>query len=53
MVLPWEETRCYWLARATRVVQNINDTHDVAGLCREFTARLEMCREGAGERLPK
>ena len=53
VVLPWEETRSQWLARATRAVQNINDTHDVAGLCREFTARLEMCREGAGERLPK
>ena len=52
-VHPWEETRSQWLARATRSVKNINATHDVAGLCREFTVRLEMCREGGGERLPK
>ena len=52
-VHPWEETRSQWLALAKRSVQNINATHDVAGLCREFPARLEMCREGGGERLPK
>ncbi len=50
-VLPWHETRAQWARRAARCVRQIN--HDVAGLCREFLARLLACREREGDRLPK
>ena len=51
VVLPWEETREQWEARATRCVQAINEEYDVAGLCRAFPARMLECQEKAGDKL--
>ena len=52
-VLPWLETQAQWAKRARKVVANINDTHDVAGLGREFPQRLQSVVDGEGERLRK
>ena len=52
-VVPWEETRAQWAVRAARCVRHINDEYDVAGLCREFPARLLDCCERDGDRLAK
>ena len=52
-VVPWEETRAQWAARAARCVRQVNAEYDVAGLCREFPARLLDCIEREGDRLPK
>ena len=51
--LPWCETRAQWTARAARCVAAINAEYDVAGLCREFPARLHDCKERGGDRIPK
>ena len=52
-VLPWRETRAQWKARAARCVRAINAEYNVAGLCREFPARLLDCQERGGDRIPK
>ena len=52
-VVPWEETRAQWAARAARCVRHVNAEYDVAGLCREFPARSLDCIEREGDRLPK
>jgi hypothetical protein len=52
-VVPWEETRAQWAVRAARCVRQVNAEYDVAGLCREFPARLRDCIAREGDRLPK
>ena len=52
-VLPWEETRAQWKVRAAKCVKAINKEYDVAGLCREFPARLLECQDREGDRIRK
>ena len=52
-VVPWEETRAQWAARASRCVRAINSEYNAKGLCAEFPARLRKCMENEGERLAK
>ena len=52
-VLPWEETRTQWAARAVRCARAINADYNVAGLCAEFPDRLQACMDHGGERLAK
>ena len=52
-VLPWCETRAQWKVRTARCVRAINKEYDVAGLCREFPARLLDCQERGGDRIRK
>ena len=52
-VVPWEETRAQWAARAARCVKAINSEYNAKGLCAEFPARLRKCMENEGERLAK
>ena len=52
-VLPWEETRAQWAARAASCVRAINAEYNVAGLCAEFPDRLQACMDQGGERLAK
>ena len=52
-VLPWEETRTQWAARAQRCVRAINAEYNVASLCAEFLDRLQACMDHGGERLAK
>ena len=52
-VVPWEETRAQWAARASRCVKAINSEYSAKGLCAEFPARLRKCMENEGERLAK
>ena len=52
-VLPWCETRAQWKVRTARCVRAINAEYDVAGLCREFPARLLDCQERGGDRIRK
>jgi hypothetical protein len=51
--LPWQETPEQWTARARKVVRGINAECDLAGLCREFPARLQSCVDAQGDRLRK
>ena len=44
-VVPWEETRAQRAARASRCVRQDNVEYDVAGLYRDFPARLLGCIE--------
>jgi hypothetical protein len=53
VVRPWEETRAQWATRAARCMRAVNAECDVAGLCREFPARLQACLEQGGDRLRK
>ena len=52
-VVPWEETRAQWAARASRCVKAINSEYNAKGLCADFPARLRKCMENEGERLAK
>ena len=52
-VLPWCETRAQWKDRITRCVRAINAEYDVAGLRREFPARLLDCQERGGDHIRK
>ena len=52
-VVPWEETRAQWAARASRCVKAINSEYNAKGFCAVFPARLRMCTENEGERLAK
>ena len=51
--VPWEETLPQWSQRAKRVVDYINMSYDVKGLCREFPQRLADTLASEGERLRK
>ena len=53
VVVPWEESRTQWVARARRCERYINEHHDIAGLCREFPDRLRMCKDKGGDRIRK
>ena len=53
VVLPWHETRQQWQHRARTCVRYINTHYDVAGLCREFPARVQAVMRKEGDRLPK
>ena len=48
---PWEETREAFTARIRGIVQEVNASCDVEGLCRGFTKRLEELVEHKGGRL--
>ena len=50
-VVPWEETRAQWAARASRGVKAINSEFNAKGLFAEFPGRLRQCMENGGERL--
>ena len=52
-VLPWLETREMWCRRAHQAASYATNEYDVAGLCREFPARLQQCLDEDGERLRK
>ena len=52
-VVPWEETRAQWAARASRCVKAINSEYNAKGLCSEFPGRLRKCIDNGGERLEK
>ena len=52
MPRPWEETVAQFTARLKQVVKEINDTHDVEGLCRQLPRRLqELVVDRKGDRL--
>ena len=48
---PWTETVAQFTTRLKTIVQGINTTHDVEGLCRQLPRRLEKLVDGDGERL--
>ena len=50
-VLPWQENQAQWAQRAHKAIREINRDYDVAGLCRQFPARLQEVVDGEGERL--
>ena len=50
---PWEETQEMWSRRAQQAVRCVNQSYNVAGLCRELRSRLQACVGGDGERLNK
>ena len=52
-VLPLLETREMWCRRAHQAASYATNEYDVAGLCREFPARLQQCLDEDGERLRK
>ena len=47
----WEESRDAYTWRLKQVVEDINRTHDVEGLCRNFMARIAKLVENEGGRL--
>ena len=44
-VVPWEETRAQWAARASRCVKAINSEYNAKGLSAECLGRLRKCME--------
>ena len=52
-VVPWEDARAQWAARASRCVTAINSEHNAKGLCAELLDRLRTCMVNRGERLEK
>ena len=52
-VVPWEETRAQWAARAARCVKAINAEYNVQGFCAEPPGRLRKRMEHGGERWGK
>ena len=52
MSKPWEETPEHFASRLKSVVQEINDTLNVEGLCRAFPERLQGLIDCKGDRLP-
>ena len=48
---PWTETVVEFSTRLKQIVQEINTTHDVDGLCRQFPRRLQELEEREGDRL--
>ena len=47
------EPREKLVARFRRAVKHINGTYDVAGLCRQFPARMEKLRLAGGDHIGK
>ena len=51
---PTRETPQTYAARLKEACREVNDTHDVAGLCRdEFLKRVQLLVERQGDRIPK
>ena len=48
---PWEETVEQFTSRMKGIVQEINDTLDVEGLCRAFPKRLQKLVDAGGDRI--
>ena len=48
---PWTETVVEFSTRLKQIVQEINTTHDVDGLCRQFPRRLQELEDREGDRL--
>ena len=51
MTKPWEETVEQFISRMKGIVQEINDTLDVEGLCRAFPKRLQKLVDAKGDRI--
>ena len=49
----WEETREQFRARLKHVVDTINATCDVAGLCRDLPKRVDALKEAQGGRIKR
>ena len=50
---PWLETRGEYASRLRRVVDDINTSLDVEGLCKGLLKRLDLVIEAKGGRIPK
>ena len=50
---PWLETRGEYASRLRRVVDDINASLDVEGLCKGLLKRLDLVIEAIGGRIPK
>ena len=51
MPRPWEETPEQFATRLKGIVQEINDTLNVDGLCRAFPQRLQKLVDRDGDRI--
>ena len=51
MAKPWEETPEQFGSRLKGIVQDINDTLNVEGLCRAFPQRLQKLVDRDGDRI--
>ena len=51
MTKPWEETPEEFATRLKGVVQEINDTLNVDGLCRAFKQRVQKLVDRDGDRI--
>ena len=51
MAKPWEETPEQFATRLKAVVQEINDTLNVEGLCRAFKQRVQKLLDRDGDRI--
>ena len=51
MTKPWEETPEQFATRLKGVVQEINDTLNVEGLCRAFKQRVQKLVDRVGDRI--
>ena len=49
---PWEESVDDFKTRMREICQDINNRHDVEGLCRQLPRRLEELRESEGDKIP-
>ena len=50
---PWLETRGEYASRLRRVVDDINTSLDVEGLCKGLLKSLDLVIEAKGGRIPK
>ena len=51
MTMPWEETPEQFAMRLKEIVQEINDTLNVEGLCRAFKQRVQKLLDRDGDRI--
>ena len=51
LTTPWTETVPQFGSRLKQVVQEINGSHDVEGLCRQLPKRIQMLIDREGDRL--
>ena len=51
MARPWEETPEQFALRLKEIVQEINDTLNVDGLCRAFRHRVQKLLDRDGDRI--
>ena len=51
MTRPWEETTEQFASRLKSIVQDINDTLNVDGLCRAFPQRIQKLVDRKGDRI--